>query len=217
MWPKGPIGAAMRKFVALAMVAVAVGAYALTPFLSAYQIRQAIRSGDTGLLETLVEWPAVRDSLKSSLVEIERKKTEHATRHGIPSPSLWSRIKSAATAGVVERMIDQHVTASGVVDLHNARASLKSMTNTIAAAPAGGEASSGGDALDPAADPADENAVARFVRFWSRVKRAEFRSPGLIELEVADRKVPERRYVGTMEFRGLGWKLTKLEVQGAGF
>ena len=27
----------------------------------------------------------------------------------------------------------------------------------------------------------------------------------------------ERSYVGTMEFRGFGWKLTRLEIQGAGF
>lgn len=206
----------MRKVVALAMVACALGVYLLTPFVSAYQIRQAIRSGDTGLLETLVEWPAVRESLKASLADIERKKTEHATRHGIPSPSLWSRIKAAATAGVAERMIDQYVTPTGVVEMHNARATLRSAANSVTATPSGAEALAG-DALDPSADPAGENAVARFLRFWSRVKRAEFKSPSLIELEVADRKVAERRYVGTMEFRGLGWKLTKLEVQGAGF
>lgn len=206
----------MRLVVAVAMILAAVGSYLLTPFLSAYQIRQAIRSGDTNLLETLVEWPAVRDSLKTSLAEIERKKTEHATRHGIPAPSLWSRIKTAATAGVADRMIDQYVTASGVVDMHNARATLKSVTRDSVAPPAGAEALAG-DALDPTADPAEENAVARFVRFWSRVKRAEFKSASLIELEVADRKVPERRYVGTMEFRGLGWKLTKLEIHGVGF
>ncbi len=206
----------MRLVVAVAMILAAVGSYLLTPFLSAYQIRQAIRSGDTGLLETLVEWPAVRDSLKTSLAEIERKKTEHATRHGIPAPSLWSRIKTAATAGVADRMIDQYVTASGVVDMHNARATLKSVTGGNVTPPAGAEALAG-DALDPTADPVGENAVSRFVRFWSRVKRAEFKSASLIELEVADRKVPERRYVGTMEFRGLGWKLTKLEIHGVGF
>ncbi len=179
----------MRLVVAVAMILAAVGSYLLTPFLSAYQIRQAIRSGDTNLLETVVEWPAVRDSLKTSLAEIERKKTEHATRHGIPAPSLWSRIKTAATAGVADRMIDQYVTASGVVDIHNARATLKSVTRDSVAPPAGAEALAG-DALDPTADPAEENAVARFVRFWSRVKRAEFKSASLIELEVADRKVP---------------------------
>lgn len=206
----------MRILVAVAMLAVALGSYVLTPFLSAYQIRQAIRSGDTSLLETLVEWPTVRDSLKSSLTEIERKKTEHATRHGIPSPSLWSRIKAAATANVVDRMIDQYVTASGVVEMHQARVTLKSVTGGAVTPPAGAAALAG-DALDPMADRADENAISRFARFWSRVRRAEFKSLGLIELEVADRKVPERRYVGTMEFRGLGWKLTRLEILGVGF
>lgn len=203
----------MRKVLALAFVAAAVVGYMLTPFLSAYQIRNAIRSGDTSLLETLVEWRAVRESLKSSLAELDRQKTEMSSRHGMPTPSLWSRIKSAATSGMADRMIDQYVSASGVTQMYAARSKWKSVTATDT--PAGVQAISG-DALDPA-DAADQSALERFVRFWQRVKRAEFRSLGEIELEVADRKVPERRYVGTMEFRGLGWKLTRLEILGVGF
>lgn len=204
----------MRRLAAIVLVALAVGGYLLSPFLSAYQIRRAIKTGDTALLENLVEWPAVRDSLKLSLAEIDRLKAEASNRHGIPSPSLWSRIKAAATAGMADRMIDQYVTAGGVIQMHQARTTLRSVTGT--GMPAGATAIAG-DALDPSADDTTESAVTRFARFWSRIKRAEFKSPGLIELEIADRKVAERRYVGTMEFRGLGWKLTKLEINGVGF
>lgn len=204
----------MRKVVAVALIIGAVAVYMLTPFLSAYQIRNAIRSGDTALLETLVEWPAVRESLKSSLAELDRQKAEHANRHGIPTPSLWSRIKAAATSGMADRMIDQYVTASGVVAMNEARAKWKSVTQSDASP---GVQALAGDAFDPASDASDQSALQRFARFYQRVKRAEFKSPGVVELEVADRKVPERRYVGTMEFRGLGWKLTKLDVLGVGF
>ena len=62
-----------------------------------------------------------------------------------------------------------------------------------------------------------ERMFERFVRFWQRVKRAEYQSLTRVELEIADRRVPERRYVGTMEFRGIGWKLTQLQVVGQGF
>jgi len=204
----------MRKLVAVVLVALAAGSYLLSPFLSAYQIRRAIKTGDTALLENLVEWPAVRDTLKSSLAELDRQKAEKSNRHGMPQPSLWSRIKAAATAGMADRMIDQYVTAGGVIQMHQARTALKSVTGT--GLPPGATAIAG-DALDPSADDSTGNAASRFLRFWSRIKRAEFKSPGLIELEVADRQVAERRYVGTMEFRGLGWKLTRLEIHGVGF
>lgn len=204
----------MRRLAALGLVALVAGSYLLSPFLSAYQIRRAIKTGDAALLEHLVEWPAVRDTLKSSLAELDRQKAEMSNRHGVPQPSLWSRIKAAATAGMADRMIDQYVTASGVIQMHQARTTLKSATG--AGLPPGATAIAG-DALDPSADDSSDSALSRFARFWSRIKRAEFKAPGTIELEVADRQVAERRYVGTMEFRGLGWKLTRLEILGVGF
>jgi hypothetical protein len=202
----------MRKLVAVVLLLLAAVGYLATPFISAFQIRQAIRAGDAALLETLVEWPHVRASLKASLAEREREKKALAGDQ--PRPSLWQRIKAAAMPGsLTDGLIDRYVTATGVIQMHQARATWKSLTKRDAGSTV---QTLSADALD-AADAADRPAIERFVRFWQRIKRAEFKSLQQVELEIADRNVPERRYVGTMEFRGFGWKLTRLDVVGIGF
>jgi hypothetical protein len=204
----------MRKIVAGLICLTVFVAYLATPFVSAFQIRQAVRSGDVDLLENLVEWPQVRQSLKSSLATLDRAKRDNATKHGMPQPSLWERIKAAAMP--VDTLIERYVTPAGVVQMNAARQTWKSVTASASAATSSSGHTLTADSVDPI-DQADLPRVQRFVRFYKQVKRAEFLSLTKIELEVADRKVPERRYVGTMEFRGIGWKLTDLQVVGKGF
>jgi hypothetical protein len=57
----------------------------------------------------------------------------------------------------------------------------------------------------------------RFASFWTRVRRAVLYSPTRFVLEVEDKYRPGRRYVGTLELKGLDWKLTGLSVTGVGF
>jgi hypothetical protein len=49
--------------------------------------------------------------------------------------------------------------------------------------------------------------------FWSRLKRAEFRSPAAFEVEMADRNDPNRHFIGLLRLRGLEWKLAALSVR----
>jgi hypothetical protein len=205
----------MRKLVAALLgLALCLG-YLATPFLSALQIRQAIKAGDTQLLEALVDFPQVRQSLKASLGEIERQKAAASQTGPIARPpSLWERIKAAATpANIHETLIDRYVTPDGIVRMAAARRAYKAVQGQMQPA----DAQAGlADSFD-AADFEQRPLVERMMSFFNRLKRAEFHSLGRIELEVADRKVAERRYVGMLEFKGLGWKLTSLEVRGVGF
>jgi Protein of unknown function (DUF2939) len=204
----------MRKLLAGLICAAMFVAYLATPFVSAFQIRQAVRNGDVDLLENLVEWPQVRESLKSSIASLDRAKRENAMKHGMPQPSLWERIKAAAMP--VDTLIDRYVTPAGVVQMNAARQTWKSVTASATAVKGSTSSTVASEAVDPI-DSTELSRIERFVRFYKQVKRAEFLSLTKIELEVADRKVPERRYVGTMEFRGIGWKLTDLQVVGKGF
>jgi hypothetical protein len=45
------------------------------------------------------------------------------------------------------------------------------------------------------------------------VKRAEFKSPTVFEIEMADRNDPTRHFVGLLELRGFEWKLTELRLR----
>ncbi len=204
----------MRKLVAvLLLLAVGVG-YLATPFLSALQIRQAIKAGDSALLETLVDFPQVRDSLKASLATLERQKAAAEPAGEQVRPSLWQRIKAAAMpTRVHETLIDRYVTPDGVIQMAAARGALKSFQGKLQSPDSQVAAAASFDAPDFE----EQHLVERMTRFWKRIKRAEFHSLSKIEIEVEDRKVATRRYVGTLEFRGLGWKLTSLSVVGAGF
>ena len=42
-----------------------------------------------------------------------------------------------------------------------------------------------------------------------------FHSPTRFEIEVADRHRADRSYTGTLELKGLEWKLTALSMSGA--
>jgi Protein of unknown function (DUF2939) len=200
----------MRKLVKIAILGLGLFvAYVAWPFLSAYQIRQAVRGGDTTILAQKIEFPAVRASLKQSLAELAAAKAEADYAAGTPRPGMIARFKAWMTPSVVDRIVDQWVTPQGLPQAYNARDTWR---NTVRpnlpvepAPPLFAEAS------------LDASPFERFAAFWRRVQRAAFLSMTEVEIEVADRFVPERRYIGRMELKGLDWKLTSLKVAGTGF
>src|SRR5260370_620910 len=51
------------------------------------------------------------------------------------------------------------------------------------------------------------------ARAWARVKRAEFTSLTSFEIDMEDKYDPTRLYLGKLELRSVGWKLTELRVK----
>jgi hypothetical protein len=45
------------------------------------------------------------------------------------------------------------------------------------------------------------------------LKRAEFKTPTLFEMETADPYDPSRRYIGLLELRGIEWKWKLIELR----
>jgi hypothetical protein len=181
----------MRWFVVAVLTAfLASASYLASPFWSAWSLREAIRTGDVPTLERKVDWERVRESLRQSLRAIQK---------GSPSepqitPSLWQRGKAAASALVVDRMVESYVTPAGLPILFARHQQLRGVTG--AAEP------------DAATRPWHE----RVADFYRRVKRAEFQTPARVEIEVADRYAAERRYIGVLELTGFEWKLTGLRI-----
>ena len=209
----------MRKLVLMSvlmstMAVVIALAYAAWPLVSAYQIRQAVKTGDSATLERKVVWPRVRESLKQSLTELQTQSAAERIKRGDPEPSLWSRVKSSFVPYVAHSMIDRYVTASSMANLDSLKAMWKQTKDGASRLAAGDMMSALNDAT--AEHPAG-NPLTRFIAFYNRIERARFDGLDKVEFEIADRYVPERRYVSRFELANLEWKLVSVRVAGAAF
>jgi hypothetical protein len=201
----------MRKAATLLIVMLLLAAgYVVSPLWVAMDLRRAVLTGDHATLEARVDWPAVRQSLKDSLAALDRAKVSAESVRGMPRPSLWSRIKAAASPiRYSEQIIDRYVTPEGVVRAAAARGQLKALMGPRGANAATADTFDIPDHAQPLLD--------RAQRFWSRLKRVSLTSATSLEIEIADRRVPERSYLGTLAFVDLRWRIVDVRVLGAGF
>jgi Protein of unknown function (DUF2939) len=217
--------ASRRSIFGLAIVGAGL-IYLASPFVAAFEVRQAMKHGDKPTLERRVEWAPVRASLKASLAELQRQADADKQLAGAPPPSIWSRVKAMVMPTMAEKLVDSYVTAEGVIQLFAARTAFKDLKKGLAGADAPGSASITSsasfstDSVAPilAADQDDQGTpLERFRAFYNRIHRAEFRSPTEVEFEIADRNTPARRFISTFELKSFAWKLTGLKVAGVGF
>ena len=205
-----------RRFIGFALLlSLAVGAYASAPLVTAWQIREAVRTGDTARLEDKVDWPSVRKSLKSSLGEARKAISELTEAAGVPRPSVWQRLKAAKLPFLTDPLIDRYVTAEGASKLyawrqtwghrvHAVREAARAPTSVVAAS-----------VTRAPATWADRLGVGHVVGITDRVRRSVFVSPFRFEIELADRIARDRTWQAVLELRGLSWKLTEMRVSGA--
>lgn len=186
----------LRRLAVLTVAICGLGsAYIASPFVSAWSLREAVKRGDTATIEGKVAWPTVRQTLRESLASQANLLPMANAAGAEVRPSIWQRVKSAFGATMLDRFIETYVSAEGLPKLFD----YKRMWNETVTSAAVAE-------VEPA------SRLERFKLFWARIHRAEFHSLTKVELEVADRKVPDRRFVSVMELDGFGWKLTSLRV-----
>lgn len=226
----------MRRLIVLTLaLPLLLGCFAIWPVASAFQIKQAIKAGDVATLERMVQWATVRASLKASLAELSptMQITGDETRlmRGQQMPSIWSRVKAAATPMLADRFIDSYITADGVTQLQQVRngtyASLFGIAPSKPQLPPKKHrwfSKSNSAAPDPeqrpgsAPETADDcNIASRFLSFYSRIVRARFYSLSLAEFEIADRHNPDRRVISQFALSNFEWKLSSVRIVGVGF
>ena len=194
------------KLLMMALVACLAGAgtYAAMPFVSAWQIREAVRLGDQATLARKVDWPSVRQSLKSSLDETRRAVAELSDTAGQPRPNLWQRLKVAALPYLADPLIDRYVTPEGATRLYAWRQTWRQRVQPVLGAKPPETLFTGtwlaGSSLD------------RGLALARRVDRARFASLDRLEIELADRTVEGRRWFAALERRGLDWQLTEMKA-----
>ena len=183
-----------RSFAYLAVVLLAGVFYVLSPFWAAWQLREAIKSGDTETIQRKVHWQSVRSSLKAS-IQSHRDLMPEATRLGEQiQPSMWQRVKAAFGATMVDRFVETYITPDGLAKLAAYRKTWRERVRGM---------------VDESALPWRQ----RLARFYARLRRAEFTGLTRALIEVADKDVPTRSYVGVFELNAFEWRLISLRVR----
>lgn len=180
--------------IVLGFFLVAAAIYIGSPFATAWGIREAVRNGDSDYLASAIEWPTVRETLKPSIARIALNLPD-PNADPAASNGLWTRFKAYWGQGAVDSVVEKYVTPEGLPQLFTLRATYR---NLVA-----------GDEDDTKTTPI----LDRIQRAWARVKRAEFTSPTSFEIDMEDKYDPTRLYLGKLELRSVGWKLTELRVK----
>ncbi len=184
----------MTRLLAKAfLLIIAVTAYIGAPFVTAWSIREAVRNGDAAYLESAIDWPSVRTTLKPSLGRLALSLPDPETAP-ITQPGLWQRFKVYVGQGAVDTVIDGYITPEGLPQLFKIRKAYRTYVS---------------------GEPEESKlpVFERMQRAWSRVKRAEFTSFTSFEVDMADKFDENRIYLGKLELTGLGWKLMQLRVK----
>ena len=183
-----------RAIAALLMLTVVLAGYAASPFLAAWNLREAIKAADTKTIERKVVWDSVRASIRSSLAGNAELMPEAAEATKRVKPSVWQRVKTAFGQSMVDRFVETYVTPEGLPKLFRYQ---RTWNGTVRGK----------------ADEVDSGDFSQRVKaFYGRMIRAEFKSPMRIEFEMADRGTPGRHYISVMELHGFEWKLAELRI-----
>jgi hypothetical protein len=167
--------------------------YIGAPFATAWNIREAVRNGNSDYLSAAIEWPSVRETLKPSIARIALNLPDPSQEPKADS-GFWPRFKAYWGQGAVDRMVDTYVTPEGLPQLFKLRQAYR---NAVA--------------NDERAKT--EPLLERISRAWSRVKRAEFTGLTAFEIDMADKNDPARIYLGKLQLTRIGWKLTELRIK----
>lgn len=196
-----------RQLIALMVACIfAAGIYSGSAFYAGWQIREAMRTGDTAVLQRRVDWPSVRQTLKQTATETRALMSEMSASAGVnmAKPGLWTRIKEAAAPYLADPLIDRYVTAESAPQIWKWRQTWRQKVRPTIGfkEPATPLASTflAGSAVDQGL------AIAR------RVERAAFTSPFRMEMELRDRYVEGRRWRAAFEMRDWSWVLAEVHL-----
>jgi hypothetical protein len=179
------------------VAAVLVGAYAASPMLAFKAMSEAAESGDRAALESHVDFPAVRASLKDQLNAriLGAIQKDHGLTDG-PFGALSALLGPA----IVNQVIDAAVTPDGVAAIvRSGRAPLSDVEPGRAAPPPP-------QAAPPATDAGPSGRKTRFAYIDANHFRAT----------VARADQPDAPLGWVLERRGLfSWKLIRIELPPA--
>lgn len=183
----------------IAVIAVGcflAAAYLAQPLYAAWNIHEAIRTGDIATLERLVQWPGVRQSLKQSIRgELTAMAVEQAARSGSDRPSPWQRFTTWVGSTMTDRFVDTTFTPQGLVKAYADAGRVRPRRNS-----------------GPLSNPDEGSLAIRLLAFAGQVRAMAYLASDRFRIEVADRDVADRHYVGILSRHPDGWQLAELRV-----
>lgn len=170
--------------VAAAFV-VSVAAYALSPLLAFNALNAAAKSGDRDRLEQVVDFPAVRENLKSQLAAgLVKSISSDPEMRDNPFAAVGALLVPALT----DRMVDSVITPDGIAMV---------LSQGKVSAPGG----------EPTAGTAPTKAAANLQT------KLSYRTLNRFRAELHRRDQPGVTLALTLERRGLfGWKLVRIDI-----
>jgi hypothetical protein len=177
----------MNKLVAaLALIAALfLAAYGGSPYWAVQQLREAARTGDQEKLEAHVDFPAVRDSIKSQL---NAAIAERVQAEGDAENNPFAVLGAMLAPAIVEQAVNAYVTPDAIAKMVK-----------------DGEAPTGADAVAPEEESAKEEDKAKLSYAYSSLDR--------FKATVTSEDQPDEPLVMTMERRGMfGWKLVRIDL-----
>ena len=107
----------MKKIIALLVLAL-IGFYVAWPAWSAYKIATALGASDAGTLESKVDFPAVRESLRPAVTrEVEKRMDKETQSLGAAGGVLGGDLKKQLLPKLVEQVLAAVVTPERVIRL----------------------------------------------------------------------------------------------------
>jgi len=173
---------------------VLVCVYAASPFVGAFVLNRAIKAGDAETMNLLVDWDAVKDSLRRSiLARLEDKALLRPSDPGWLAKAKYT-ITDAVTPLMVDSVLDDRVSPDGFTTYmgpHSPKAE---------AARAAG--------LDPDTMPG--------ASVLTRIKHAYFLDLTHFEIELADRWDAGKVFRTQLELSGFAWRLVRVDMLSMG-
>ncbi len=183
----------MRKtgFALVAALLLAVVSFVAWPMLSLLQIKHAAETGDTATLERVIDWPAVKDSLTTTLITQMTAAPSQSESGAMGYLRRMGRKLNAMVApGMIRGAVSRYATPAGVVELAAQR---RTWARRLG-------------------DPLPETFADKMKDLLSRTRRISFISLTRVEAEIEARGNPEQRVVAVVALRGWRWMLSAVRV-----
>ncbi len=183
-----------RVFFVCLLGALFAAAYGFWPLMTAWSIKEAVKSGDSGYLARHVDWAPVKVTLKESMSEMVLGRVDASAAGNPGKRSLWQRFKNYYGKSVVENLVERYANAKDLPKLFSYGRSVR--RNVLLRT-----------------DPDDGLPFhERIAAAWGRVDRAAFITPTRFEIDMRDKFEPSRVYAGVLEFQDWRWIVTELRV-----
>lgn len=97
-----------------AIVLLALGCYAASPYYSFWRFREALRNADREKIAAHVDFPALRESMKR---ELHARFFPNASADKSKKKDRWRAMLENAAPSLIDTLVDAYVTPDGIVAL----------------------------------------------------------------------------------------------------